>query len=119
MRAALAFASVFLVASGANAQDEWLGPDKALHFGVSAGLAIGGYGLGLALFDCEEPRLVLGASIALTAGVAKEIFDAATDGDPSWRDLTWDLIGTVVGLLIAWSVDLVALPRRCDGGPSP
>ncbi|MBK9036540.1 MAG: hypothetical protein IPL61_35710 [Myxococcales bacterium] len=28
----------------ARADDDWLGPDKALHFGASAGLAAGGYG---------------------------------------------------------------------------
>lgn len=105
-----------LCTSVAQAQDgdRWWGRDKALHFGVSAGLAVGGYAAGLALFDCEVPRLVLGGSVALTAGIAKELWDLGGGGDASLRDLTWDVIGTAVGLLVSWGLDLLLLPRRCD-----
>ena len=31
----------------------------------------------------------------------------AFGGDPSWKDFTWDAIGVVAGLAIAWGVDLL------------
>jgi hypothetical protein len=27
-------------------------------------------------------------------------------GNPSWRDFTWDVVGTVVGLGLAWTLDM-------------
>lgn len=87
--------------------DEWLGPDKALHFSVSGVAAIGGYALAIPLFDDRAPRVVLGASVALSLGIAKELIDLAGAGDPSWRDLFWDVVGTATGVLLAWLVDLV------------
>lgn len=97
----------------AQTEDPWLGRDKALHFGVSAALAGAGYALGIALFDCELPRLVLGGSVALGLGVGKELWDLAGDGDASWRDLVWDVIGTAVGLALGWAVDRLLSERRC------
>jgi putative lipoprotein len=87
--------------------DPWLGPDKVLHFGASATIAVGGYALGAALFDARGHALILGGALAFGAGIGKECLDLAGYGDPSWRDLTWDAIGTVSGLAIAWSADLV------------
>src|SRR4051812_8552329 len=67
--------------------DALFGRDKALHFAASAGIARGGYG-GTALFTADRPvRLVTGGGLALAAGIAKEISDRYTGGDPSWRDL--------------------------------
>jgi len=28
-------------------------------------------------------------------------------GSPSWKDFTWDAIGTLVGLALGWSIDLL------------
>jgi len=98
-------------AAGARAQaadpDPWFGPDKALHFGASATIAAGGYGLG-ALWQpsSEGQRLVVGGAAGLAAGVGKELWDLTTGlGDPSWKDLAWDAAGTAVGLAVAWAVD--------------
>ncbi|MFW5926086.1 MAG: hypothetical protein ACOCV4_07950, partial [Myxococcota bacterium] len=57
--------------------DPWLGRDKAVHFGVSATLALGGWAVGIPLFDEPAPRFVLGASVAITAGIGKELYDWA------------------------------------------
>jgi putative lipoprotein len=82
--------------------DRWFARDKALHFSASAGIALGGYG-GTALFtEAERPRLVVGGGLALLAGITKEIADHYTGGDPSWRDLTWDVVGTASGLATGW-----------------
>lgn len=91
----------------ASEEDPWFGEDKLKHFGGSALLAGGGYAIGAAFFDGVPARLATGAGIALGAGVAKEIADLAGAGDPSWRDLAWDVAGTGVGLLLAWGVDAV------------
>jgi putative lipoprotein len=89
----------------AQAADDLFGRDKALHFAASAGIALGGYG-GAALFTADRPaRLVTGGGLALAAGIGKEISDRYTGGDPSWRDLGWDVIGTATGLTLAYMID--------------
>lgn len=109
--AAVALAGALGAASTARAQaadpDPWLGPDKALHFGASAGIAGAGYALaGLWPPSSEAQRLVVGGSAALAAGVAKELLDLAIGlGRPSWKDLAWDVAGTAFGLAVAWAVD--------------
>lgn len=100
--------------------DPWLGADKALHFTLSAAIAGGGYALGAVWFDDAAPRAAFGAGLALSAGVGKELLDLAGLGDPSWRDLTWDVVGTGVGVLAAWGIDrlihaLRPLPPRDEG----
>ena len=45
--------------------------------------------------------------MALGAGIAKELADLSGLGDPSWRDLTWDAIGTATALAVSWSSDLL------------
>jgi putative lipoprotein len=87
--------------------DPWLGEDKAKHFAVSAVVAGGGYGLSAALVDARGHALILGGAFAFGVGVAKEVADLAGLGDPSWKDLTWDALGTASGLAIAWGVDLI------------
>jgi putative lipoprotein len=101
-----------LASSSARAQqapdpDPWFGKDKALHFSVSAILAGGGYAFGAAAFESRAGALALGGGVALAAGTAKELADLAGMGDPSWKDFAWDVAGTIVGLAIAWSVDLL------------
>jgi putative lipoprotein len=86
--------------------DPWLGTDKALHFGISAGIAAGGYTAGAAAFEARYPALLVGGGVALAAGAGKELADMAGAGTPSWRDFAWDVAGTLVGLAVAWSADL-------------
>lgn len=116
LRAAMCIAVLLALGTAparAQERDDWLGTDKLLHFSVSTGLAAGGYGAGLALFDCELERALLGGSLALGVGTAKELVDLAGAGDASFRDFTWDVIGAATGVLIMWAVDLLFLPRRC------
>lgn len=72
---------------------------------MSAAVAAGGYwGSGLLLED-PGARLLTGAGLALTLGVAKEVNDLAGHGHPSWRDLAWDVLGAATGLAFAWAVE--------------
>ena len=41
----------------------------------------------------------------LTLGAGKELWDMTGRGDPSWRDFTWDVLGTAVGVALAVGVD--------------
>jgi putative lipoprotein len=87
--------------------DPWISRDKAIHFDVSAGIAAAGYGVSAAwLVDARWKALAIGGGVALGAGATKELLDLAGLGDPSWKDFAWDAIGTVAGLVLAWSIDL-------------
>jgi putative lipoprotein len=89
----------------ADDADPWFGRDKALHFSASAVIASGGYGLSRLVFDDRRPCLLIGGGLAAAAGIGKELYDLSGHGDASFRDLTWDAIGTATGLLVAWLVD--------------
>ncbi|HMI83015.1 MAG TPA: hypothetical protein VK550_02920 [Polyangiaceae bacterium] len=89
----------------ATEADPWFGTDKALHFAVSAGIAGAGYGVTTAFSDERWKAFAIGGGVALAAGALKEAYDATGHGDPSWKDLGWDVIGAAVGLAIAWGVD--------------
>ena len=123
MRRALVLAGVaLLLATEARAQqadtDPWFGHDKALHFAASASLAVVGYaGTSLAT-DSRPTRVVVGASFALGIGVLKEVWDLTGHGDASWKDLTWDFVGTTTGIFVAYAIDWMILRLRTPA-PAP
>ena len=86
--------------------DPWFGPDKALHFGVSVGLSAGGYGVSALVLHERWQRAVAGAGFSLTLGAGKELYDLSGHGDPSWKDFTWDVVGTAVGVGVALLIDV-------------
>ncbi|WP_437731877.1 hypothetical protein [Sorangium sp. So ce1335] len=90
--------------------DPWFGDDKARHLCASIALAGGGYALGALASDDIRTRIAVGAAIALGAGLAKEAYDAAGNGTPSFRDLVWDALGTTAGLGLSVWFDLAATP---------
>ena len=114
---ALALAGVVLIAlsvattAPARAQeaapdpDPWFGRDKALHFAASASIAVVAYGGASLATDDRPTRIVVSASVALGAGILKELWDLSGHGDASWRDLTWDVVGTTTGVLCAYALD--------------
>jgi putative lipoprotein len=116
-----ALALIFALSAHAAEPDSWFGNDKALHFGFSGALAIGGYGAATAFSESSSVRLGYGASVALLAGVGKELWDASGHGTPSLRDFTWDLVGIAVGLAICWALDewLFGVKRIAGAGESP
>jgi putative lipoprotein len=114
---ALVLAGVaLLMTSEARAQqrdtDPWFGQDKALHFAASATIAAVAYG-GAALKTDDRPtRIAAAVTIALGAGVLKEVWDLTGHGDASWRDLTWDVVGTTTGVLFAYAIDWAIVRLR-------
>ena len=114
MRALVLAGVALLLASPARAQqappsqpdpDPWFGRDKALHFAASASIAAVTYGGASLATDDRPTRLVVSASVALGAGILKELWDLSGHGDASWRDLTWDVVGTTTGVLVAYALD--------------
>lgn len=120
MRAWLVILSLWSGAGVAQSDpDPWLGPDKALHFGFSAGLSALGYG-GTALFTEDRVvRVTVGAGLGLVAGVGKELLDLAGLGHPSWKDLAWDVAGTAVGVLLSWVLDVFVITPLARTPPVP
>lgn len=110
-----ALLALSLAARTARAQDAdpWFGADKALHFDASFVIGSGGYAASALLFEARTPRVISGAALSLAAGVGKELVDLTGLGDPSWRDLTWDLLGAAVGVTLSWLIDTVI------AGPAP
>ena len=95
--------------------DPWFGPDKALHFTLSSLIAGGGYGLTALADNHIATRVAFGAGLGITVGAAKELWDLSGHGDPSWKDFTWDVIGTAVGVGIAITIDLATRsPERAS-----
>jgi putative lipoprotein len=115
----LAWLGASAAAAHADERDPWFGRDKAYHFSISAALAAGGYGVTRSLTDDRSTCLALGGALALTAGAGKELYDLSGRGDPSLRDLTWDVLGTATGLLLTWAVDRfwISPPRAHPASP--
>ncbi len=97
--------------------DPWFGRDKALHFGVSVVLAAGGYATSSLWLDRRSERALAGGAFSLTLGAGKELWDLSGHGDPSWRDFTWDVLGTGVGLALAVAGDAL-LSSKSSSQPS-
>jgi putative lipoprotein len=109
LRAVALVAAVTILSPAAHARaqdaDPWFARDKALHFGVSAGITIVGYAGASLKTDHRPTRRAAAILLGLTAGVSKEVWDAFGPGDASWRDLAWDVIGTATGVLFAAGID--------------
>ena len=102
------------LASSVARADDWLGSDKAAHFGYSAAFgAAATTTIPLAGGPGPDWRsFALGATIGFVPGLAKEAWDLSGHGDPSWKDLAWDAAGTLVGAGIVWAVQAIATPAH-------
>lgn len=100
-----ALALALALPSPASAQ--LLRRDDRLHLGLSSLIAFGTYGIVALVDERESLRVGVGAAVALAAGIAKELWDLGGRGDPSWRDIAFDVVGTGVGLLAGWLLGLL------------
>lgn len=91
----------------ASERDPWWGQDKALHFSAAALVASDGYAVASLVSQDEVIRASAGSMLSLAVGAAKEIYDGVGGGDPSLRDLTWDVVGAATGTALSWLIDRV------------
>jgi len=85
--------------------DRWFAADKADHFLVSAMLASSGFLSLKVTRNDEDFSFVSSVGLTFGLGVLKEIYDwSHPDHQASWRDLTADLLGAVLGTWIARSL---------------
>ncbi len=87
---AAAIAMIF--APPARAQDSWSGPDKTVHFAVSAVL-------GVAAINQWPDRPMFAWGVAMIPGVLKEASDRGTTGF-SGKDLAANAIGAAAGVYL-------------------
>ena len=101
----------------AQSDDPWLGRDKLLHFSLELGITGAAYALSVPLVEPAWQRALLAAGVGLSVGVAKELYDATGHGDPSLRDLSWDVLGCAAGVGVALLIDLcLREPARAPPG---
>jgi putative lipoprotein len=93
------------------ADDLWWAKDKQKHLLVSSGAAFATYiWLGHSGLESTS-RAGVAALVVLGVGALKEARDALGYGHASWKDMTWNVIGTAVGLVVAWAVERWLWPR--------
>jgi uncharacterized protein YfiM (DUF2279 family) len=103
-------------AAGAQSTDSWVGTDKAMHLGLSA--PFGMFGATFAGAEASTAtRLAYGTLIGSLPGLAKELSDMRGRGDPSARDMAFNVLGAALGALVADCCLIRPLARgdRIDG----
>lgn len=94
------------------AENDALGPDKALHFTVSVGLTLSA-SLAFDVVGVDEPEASpLSIGFALSLGVGKELFDALRGSGFSAADLTWDVLGVASAVLVRCVLRVLLAPPR-------
>jgi putative lipoprotein len=91
-------------------EDQWWAEDKAKHVSLSAASSFGTTWGARALGAPSAPAAAGGFTFTISGGALKELWDAtASDGSGwSWKDLTWDLIGTTAGTWVGMNVPVPA-----------
>ncbi len=112
----------FMFAARVSAQprisDRWWARDKAMHCSVSLMLAADAHTVASAFTERPLYRALWGSALPMSLGLAKELHDQSIGRPFSWRDLTWDALGTATGTTVAWLIDRYFLeenqrsPRR-------
>ena len=76
-----------------------------MHYSVSFMLAADVYTVASAHTESPAWRALWGSAFSLSAGLAKEVLDESNGRRFSWRDLTWDALGTATGTTVVWLID--------------
>jgi putative lipoprotein len=69
------------------------------------------------MLNSRFERVAVGAGVALSAGVAKEVYDEIEYGGASYKDLAFDVAGAAVGVVAAWLIDLAVDDRNPEVAP--
>ena len=87
-------------------------PSLAIAACAASLLGAGGYAASSAWLGSRTERALAGGAFSLTVGAGKELWDLSGHGDPSWRDFTWDVIGTAAGVALAAGVDALTSSKQ-------
>jgi uncharacterized protein YfiM (DUF2279 family) len=77
--------------TASQAQDSWTSADKISHFAYSAAMSSAAV---------KSHGHVVGAAISLASGAVKELIDLSGTGTPSFKDMTWNVVGVVTGAVL-------------------
>lgn len=91
-----------LPARRAGAQDQWLGPDKFLHFMGGFLVTSISYTVAVNAWDWDHDRArMFGAATGVAVSIGKELYDSFSGrGHVSGKDLFWDGIGIGTGMAV-------------------
>lgn len=84
-----------LFAQAAVAKDSWFGVDKIKHFFLSAFVTSVSYSAIQATGANRKTAMTGAVGASLAVGVAREVQNRRTTKLFSFKDLTWDAVGTV------------------------
>jgi len=82
--------------------DNWWALDKYLHFLGSLGFSFALYSFSSLFTRRTWLNFLIAFTIPLLVGGGKELLDLAGFGSPSWKDMTWNTLGVVLGLVFAF-----------------
>lgn len=85
--------------------DHWFAEDKLEHFFLSFAATSFVFSTARSTGLDRTPALATAATSAAVAGVGKEWYDRQVGRPFSYKDLGWDALGIVAGVLLLASVD--------------
>ncbi|GAK53014.1 hypothetical protein U14_04273 [Candidatus Moduliflexus flocculans] len=89
-------------ASSVGHDDPWFGADKYKHAAISAGIAAGATITARHAEISESSAPIIGFSTSFAVGLGKEAYDLRIRKTFwSWKDLCWDIFGSVLGSVAA------------------
>ncbi len=102
MKKILLLLIILLLFSCLQAENRWLGKDKVMHFTGSALLTYWNYGFSQDIMEnSNEESLYLSISFTALLGAGKEYCDKRKKSTGwSWPDLTYDLAGIALGMIL-------------------
>ena len=80
-------------------------PDKKMH--LAGGAAIGAWSTRLTIEQDGWKPAVLGISIPLGVGLAKEGFDLAGGGTAEWADVRYTVVGAVISVAVIYGIKAI------------
>lgn len=86
-------------------EDRWFGEDKLKHFFVSFAATNFAFSAARSTGLDRTPALATAATGTAVVGVGKEWRDRRAGRPFSYKDLSWDALGIVAGVLLLANVD--------------
>jgi putative lipoprotein len=94
----IALVGAFACGCASKPADPWWGRDKAAHFTVSAALSAAMTHLAMEAGESGPRAHAEAVAAVLVLGAGKEAYDSRSGGTGwSWRDMSWNLLGALLG----------------------